>query len=60
MYFVYHQVLAKKKIMKKAYFVRFQKNFWNIFLPIFFISYQPTDAEFQVMQTKIVQRVVSN
>ena len=27
MYFVYHQVLAKKKIMKKAYFVRFQKNF---------------------------------
>ena len=57
-YFVYHQVLAKKR-MKKAYFVRNQI-FWNIFLPIFFISYQPTDAEFQVMQTKIVQQVVFN
>lgn len=61
MYFVYHQVLAKKKNNEKGIFCQISEEFLKYFpTHFFFISYQPTDAEFQVMQTKIVQKVVSN
>lgn len=50
----------QKKDNEKGIFCQISEEFLKYFPTHFFISYQPTDAEFQVMQTKIVQKVVSN